>query len=71
MHAGVFQHVGPFAAGTMMAVLEMLSEVVCSEELLGMVTLSEFVHMVEMVCSNFPLRRVRKFFAAVSASVRV
>jgi hypothetical protein len=45
-HAGVLEHVGPLAAGTGMAVLEVLAEVIGAVELLARVALAELVHLL-------------------------
>lgn len=71
LHAGVLQHVGPFAAGAVVAVFEVLAEVVGAEELFGLVALAELVHLVEVVGADVPLRRIGEFFPAVSACVGV
>ena len=68
-HASVFQHIGPFSAGTCMAVLQVLSEMVCAEKLLGLVAFSKFVHVIQMFGSRFPIRRVGKFFTAIPTDV--
>lgn len=52
-----------------MAVLQMLSEVICAEELLGLVALAELVRMVQMLCSGVPVGGVRKLLATESAYV--
>ncbi len=54
-----------------MTVLEMLSEVIGSEELLGLVAFAEFVHVGEVVYPTIPvrLRVVRELLATVPAHV--
>jgi len=52
-----------------MAMLEVLAEVVCAEELLRFVTLSELVHMVKMFRAKLPARRVSKLLATVATNV--
>lgn len=52
-----------------MAVLQMLAEVVCAEELLRLVTLSKLVHMVEMFRAKLPARWVSKLLATVATNV--
>lgn len=54
-HACVLQHVGPFAAGARVAVLEVLAEVVGTEELLAAVALPELVHLLQMPDSFLPI----------------
>lgn len=46
LHASVFETVGPFTTRALMAVLEMLSEMISSKELLRLVTLAELVDVV-------------------------
>lgn len=55
----------------MVTVLEMLPEVIGSEELLGLVALPELVHGVEVIGSDIPLWRVREVFATVPTCVGV
>lgn len=55
----------------MMAVFEVLSEVVGSEELLGLVALAKLVHVVEVVRANVPLWWVGKVFATIPAYIPV
>lgn len=68
-HTGVLQHVSPFAASPSMAVFQMLPEVVCTEEFLGLVTLSELMHMVQVFRARFPIGRIGEFFSTVAAYV--
>src|SRR6187402_1527123 len=55
LHTRILKHVCPFPAGTCVAVLQMLSEMICSKELLGVITLSKFVHFLKMTYSHFPV----------------
>lgn len=52
-----------------MAVLQVLSEMVCTEELLGLIAFAELVHVVQVLCSSLPIRRVREFFTAIPTDV--
>lgn len=54
-----------------MAVLEMLSEVVCSEEFLHVVAFTKFMHSSQMLKSLIPigLRVVGELFATISTCV--
>ena len=52
-----------------MTVFQVLPEVISSEELLRLITLSEFVDMVEMFSADVPLRRIGIFFAAIATHV--
>lgn len=52
-----------------MAVLQVLSEVICAEELLGLIAFAKLVRMVQMLCSDVPIGRVRKFLATETADV--
>jgi len=49
----------------------MLSKMVCTEEFFRLVAFAEFVDMVEMVGTYFPLWWIWKIFTAVSARVHV
>lgn len=52
-----------------MAVLQVLSEMVSPEELLRLVALAKFVHMVEMLGPQIPLWWVGEFLATVSTHI--
>lgn len=52
-----------------MGMLEMLAKVVGAEELLRLVALSKFVHLIKMLCSNIPLWWIGKLFAAIAAEI--
>ena len=54
-----------------MAVLKVLSEMICTVELLALVALAELVYVCQVLASCQPvrLRAVRELFAAVSADV--
>lgn len=71
--ARILQHVGPLAAGTGMAVLEMLTEVVGAVKLLGRVAFSKLVHLLEVANTLVPVLVGRTFgedSAAEGASAR-
>lgn len=53
--AGILQHVGPLAAGSGMAMLQVLTEVVCAVKLLGRVALPKLVHLLEVTDALFPI----------------
>ena len=53
-----------------MTVLQMLAKVICTEELLGLVAFTEFVHMIQMFRPRIPICRIRKLFTTVSTNVR-
>lgn len=57
LHACILEHVRPFSAFTGVAVLEVLTKVVCPEELLVMITLGELVNVGQMFVSSFPITR--------------
>jgi hypothetical protein len=50
-------------------VLQVLTEVVCAEELLCLIALAELVHVVEVLCANVPLGRSWEVFAAIAAEI--
>lgn len=52
-----------------MTMFQVLAEVVGPVELLGLITLSKLVNVVQVLSSNVPLRRVLKLFATVAADV--
>lgn len=52
-----------------MRVLEMLSKVIGSEELLCLVAFTKLVSLVQVLCAKLPLRWVRKLHAAVTAHI--
>jgi hypothetical protein len=52
-----------------MAVLEVLPKVIGTEEFLGLVTLPEFVHVMEMFSASLPICRRRKFVTTIAADV--
>jgi hypothetical protein len=63
-HAGILQHVGPLSTCARVAVLEMLSEVIRSEELFGRVALSELMHLLQMPNTFIPI-----LFSSVSRRI--
>jgi len=56
LHAGVFQHVGVFAAGSGVTVFQMLSEMVGAEEFLRLVALAEFMYGGQVFETPVPIR---------------
>jgi hypothetical protein len=70
LHASIFQHVGPLATGTGVAVFQMLAEVIGAEEFLGLVALAKFVDVVEMFGACLPAWRIGELLATVAADVR-
>lgn len=71
LHACIFQDIGPLPTRACMAVLEMLAEMVCTEELLRIVAFAELVYDGEMLESAVPvwLGMIGKLLAAVAAGV--
>lgn len=70
LHASVLKHVGPLAAGARVAVFQVLAKMVCAEELLRLIALAEFVHVVQMLGAHLPAWRVGELLATVAAHVR-
>lgn len=68
-HTSILKHIGPFAGHATMAVLEMLAEVVCTEELFGLIAFPKFVLVVQMLAPDLPVRGVWKFFSAIATHV--
>lgn len=52
-----------------MAMLQMLSKMISAEELLGLVALSEFVHVIQMFGPSVPVGRKWELLTAISADV--
>ncbi len=48
---GIFEHVGPLAVGTSVAILDVLAHVVGTVKLLGNVAYSEFVNLPQMAAT--------------------
>lgn len=53
-----------------MAVLQMLTEVVGSEEFLTLIALAKFVNSIQMLNTSLPLWRTGKLVTTVTTSVR-
>ena len=68
-HTRIFQHVGPLSTCTSVTVLQMLSKMICTEKLLGLIAFAKFVRVVQMLCSSVPVRRIEKLLATESAQV--
>ena len=45
LHASTLKHVGPFSTAPCVTVLEVLSKVICSEELLRLIAFGKFVYI--------------------------
>jgi len=69
LHASILKHVRPLPTGPSMAVLEVLTKVVSTVELLRLVALAKFVDMIKVLGSKIPLRRIGELFTAVPAVV--
>lgn len=52
-----------------MRVLQVLAEVVCTKELLRLVTLAELVHVVQMIGTHVPLWWIGELLTAIPARV--
>lgn len=52
-----------------MAVLQVLSKMVGTEELLGLVALAEFVHVIQVLGPGVPIRWIRELLTAISTNV--
>jgi hypothetical protein len=52
-----------------MTVLQVLSKMVGTEELLGLVALAKFVHVIQVLGPSVPIRWIRKLFTAISTDV--
>lgn len=69
LHASILEHVRPFAAGPMVAMLEVLSEMIGPEELLRLIAFPKIVYVVEVFGTVVPLRWVWELFSTVAACV--
>ena len=49
--------------------LQVLSEMICTEELFRLVALAKLMGVIKMLCSRIPVRRVGKLFAAEATKV--
>jgi hypothetical protein len=49
--------------------LQMLPEMIGAEELFRLVAFAEFVHVIEMFWSRFPISRIREFFTTVTTDI--
>jgi hypothetical protein len=47
----------------------MLSEVICTEKLLCLVTLAKLVRVIQMLCPGIPVRGIRELFATEATLV--
>ena len=52
-----------------MAVLEVLSKVIGSVELLGLVAFTKFVNAVQVLSTDVPLRRIWELLAAIATNI--
>jgi hypothetical protein len=52
-----------------MAVLKMLSEMICAKKLLGLVAFTKLVNMIQVLRSSIPICRIGKFFAAKTTDI--
>lgn len=70
-HAGILQNVSPLAARSGVTMLQMLTEVVCSEELFRIVALAELVYGGEVFEPAVPiwLGEIGELLAAVPAGI--
>lgn len=71
LHTCILQHVGPLPTRALMAMFQMLPEMIRTVELLLMVALPEFVYVVQMISAYVPLGWVGKLLAAVAADVGI
>ena len=70
-NTSLLKTIGPFSACASMAMLEMLTEVIGTEEFLRLIALAKFVGHVQVTGSIIPVRcwLVAKFLTAIAASV--
>lgn len=52
-----------------MRMLQVLAEVVSTEEFLRLVAFAELMHVVQVICSHIPLGWIGELFATVAAGV--
>jgi hypothetical protein len=61
LHTCIFQHVRPLSTSACVTMLQMLPKMICSEELFGVVALSDFMCFGQMLNSHIPISVRRNF----------
>lgn len=71
LHTSILQNVGPLAARPSMTMLQMLPEVIRTEELLRIIALAEFMHGSQVLKTTVPVGawEVGELFTAVPACI--
>lgn len=71
LHTSIFQNVRPLPTSTSMGMLQMLTEMIRTEEFLRIIALAKLMNGGEVVESRIPVwtREVREFLAAIAACV--
>ena len=70
-HTRILEHVRPFPRRTRVAMLEMLSEVICTIEFFCLVTFAKPMKMVQVFCTSYPVDRIRReLFTTIAARIR-
>lgn len=72
LHARVLQHIGPFSTCTRVAMLQMLTKMVGTEEFLRLIAFTEFMHVLEVGHPGFPVWSwiVWKFYTTITTNIR-
>jgi hypothetical protein len=52
-----------------MTMFQVLSKVIGTEELLGLVAFAKFVHLIQVLRASFPIRGIGEFLTAITAHV--
>lgn len=68
-HASLFQLVCPLPTSTSVTMLQMLSEVICSEKLLCLIAFAKLVSLVQVVDPILPLGWIHELFTAISTGI--
>ena len=69
LHTRVFEHIGPLATSPGVAVFQVLPKVIGAEEFLCLVALPEFVHVIQVLGSCFPICGIGELLTAVAADI--
>lgn len=65
----MLQHICPLSTRTLMAMFQVLTEMVRPEELLRLIAFAELVDMIQVLRAPVPLRRIRELLPAIPAHI--
>jgi hypothetical protein len=69
LHTSILEHVRPFPTRAGMAMFQVLSKMICAEELLGMIAFAKFVHVIQMLGPHLPIRGKWELLPAITAYI--